>query len=469
MAENSELGDIPPTFKIDLSLPPSQRYKALASLYRFKLKSLVDIFNELLTGLFGTGSIKWVHRVAPVLLKRLYTDEETEEIKGISEATGIGLYILVSLNVFLDLLMGCTSGAALTKHQQDLDAKMLHFRTLDWDMDELRQLIVKLEYIRSSESDTALATSVTYVGFVGVLTGVRKGLSISLNFRPCHDTSSILANYRFYGSHLLVLLGMRRSISSLLRKYLLSPNLEPTQRQSWLDRILRRKPAPRQNQTPLDLITASLPQIPTTAAYLVMCDGKSAVVFEKDHRRATIQRSSSFIVVTNSDSVDDSPIFQEDTPRRDENCTGAAINSTEPVGMDDVVFLSSERRCYMQNAWEEKVQAAKRVSKTEDSGNEATIGSSSTCRDSVTPRTDAGQRTCSSKSTKECSVGVLSDSSLEHQVTATPSEVSKWITEYPVTNEMTHFSAIMDPTLGTVAWVKRYLDPPPSNDNDNTG
>lgn len=52
----------------------------------------------------------------------------------------------------------------------------------------------------------------TYVGFVGVFRGVRRGLSISLNFRPTHDTSSMLAYFRCNFQHILVLIGPRPSI-----------------------------------------------------------------------------------------------------------------------------------------------------------------------------------------------------------------------------------------------------------------
>jgi hypothetical protein len=55
------------------------------------------------------------------------------------------------------------------------EARMLHFRTLDWGMDPLRGVLVQLEFVRSGSRDPeeVLARTVTYAGFVGVLTGVR--------------------------------------------------------------------------------------------------------------------------------------------------------------------------------------------------------------------------------------------------------------------------------------------------------
>jgi len=38
-----------------------------------------------------------------------------------------------------------------------------------------------------------IASTIGYVGFVGALTGVRKGLSVSLNFRPYHNARGIVS------------------------------------------------------------------------------------------------------------------------------------------------------------------------------------------------------------------------------------------------------------------------------------
>lgn len=129
------------------------------------------------------------------------------------------MYLLVAFNVLLDLLMGCTSGGARVSDNAGLE-KMLHFRTLDWSMDQLRKVVVHLDFVEKPV-DAILASSVTYVGFVSVLTGVRQGLSMSLNFRPNHNKVIRFSNLQFFFHHLSVLLGFRPSISSLLRQLLL--------------------------------------------------------------------------------------------------------------------------------------------------------------------------------------------------------------------------------------------------------
>lgn len=123
----------------------------------------------------------------------MYTAEDTQILKSMSKESEVPLWVLVLLNVWLDLVMGCTSGGVLTKLEEggevgawkrevfpDIEEngrgeRMLHFRTSDAGMEELRNLMVVLEYVRSDSQEPykVLGRSVAFVGFLGVLTGVR--------------------------------------------------------------------------------------------------------------------------------------------------------------------------------------------------------------------------------------------------------------------------------------------------------
>lgn len=121
--------------------------------------------------------------------------------------------------------MGCSSGGAAVRDENSVSGttgtKMVHFRTLDWGMDPLRRVLVQLDYVLEPNGEI-VASSINYAGFVGVLTGVRKGLSLSLNFRGVHNGSNeLLANVKYYGYLAMVVLGLRPSISSTLRSYLI--------------------------------------------------------------------------------------------------------------------------------------------------------------------------------------------------------------------------------------------------------
>lgn len=429
--------DRPPIYRIDLSLPPRERYVELSRLYRDELHSLAGLFDELVEAFLPTVPVKLIRGLARLALRRLFSTEETEEIRGISQAAGVDIYLLVAFNVLLDALMGCTSGGVRVKAEEEdgsRTTKMLHFRTLDWGMDALRKLIVQLEFVSSSsDTDEILATSITYVGFVGVLTAVRKGLSVSLNFRAIHDTSKRWANFRFYFSHLLVLLGTRRSISSLLRQCIL-PEAASRGHLSFSSRWplqWRRRKSDNDNNSSirasnvpsLAFLKDKIPQEPTTAAYLIFSDGASTMTMEKDHRTAVVRSSSSFIVITNNDLEPDAPSTGQIAKDKQESHAGLSLVSGELESMIDIIADSNIRRACIQEQWEKKVRRA----------------------------AGARKRTSSRPTREEEAICEPDD-----DVAATPREVIKWLRTYPVTNETTHFATVMDPTGGKVVWVWRY-------------
>jgi hypothetical protein len=83
--------------------------------------------------------------------------------------------------------------------------------------------LVHFDYVSEPYGDV-VASSITYTGFVGVLTGVREGLSLGLNFRGLRDGSGSFGGgceglWTFLVRYFLV---FRPSIGSLLRGDLIS-------------------------------------------------------------------------------------------------------------------------------------------------------------------------------------------------------------------------------------------------------
>ncbi|KAM0520739.1 hypothetical protein ACHAPE_003137 [Trichoderma viride] len=177
-----------PTYRIDLDLPPSERYVKLAADFAPRMTEITPLFDTVLGSVVPWAWLRSIIRfVAFLVLRRLYSSEETQELAGMAKGSGVDMYFLVAFNVLLDSLLGCTSGGVLTRlkkgeidladRQADTErrTRMMHFRTLDWGMPELRSVLVVLEFVRSKSEDpqTVIARTVTYAGFVGVLTGVR--------------------------------------------------------------------------------------------------------------------------------------------------------------------------------------------------------------------------------------------------------------------------------------------------------
>ncbi|EDN97575.1 hypothetical protein SS1G_12428 [Sclerotinia sclerotiorum 1980 UF-70] len=168
-------GEIP-TYTIDLSLPPSKRYEKIAVDFKEQLCGLPKELDETLRHWHENFILIFLFKVfAFLFIRRLYSAEEMEEVKGIAKISGINVRFLVALNVMLDSLMCCTSGGVLVNTDNDVeDQSMMHLRLLDWDLDGLRDLLLVLEYVNSNSSTPTrvIARSITYAGYVGILTGV---------------------------------------------------------------------------------------------------------------------------------------------------------------------------------------------------------------------------------------------------------------------------------------------------------
>lgn len=318
IAKNESVFASIPRYTIDLSSPPISRYQHVAKDFLPQLASLTPLFSQIIPRPF-------CRKLAALLLRRLHSKEQTSELIGIQRVTKVGMHLLIALNVLLDLMMGCTSGGVRVQN----GAKMLHFRTLDWGMDPLRKIVVHLDYVRDGAK---VAECVTYVGYIGVLTGVSKGLSVSLNFRPVHDARTCLAQLRFYFHHVLVLFGFRPSISSIMRELLIPAESAP-RRSLWQ-------------------IERGLPSRVTTAAYLIFCDGQRTLTLEKDYRSAVVNSSSDFIVMTNHDRAQEltHSIGQSQSIPSNNTSLNAILNQISPHG---IVAESTARKKCMTRMWEQ--------------------------------------------------------------------------------------------------------------------
>ncbi|KAI5925042.1 beta subunit of N-acylethanolamine-hydrolyzing acid amidase-domain-containing protein [Camillea tinctor] len=426
-----------PTYRIDLARPPRLRYAEVVRDFGPRMKSLASVVDVLLISVIRSSWLRTIVKVlSRVCLHRVYDDEENEEIKGIAKESGVSLYLLIALNNVLDCLLGCTSGAvpvSLKKgsHKQgtamaagDDQPRLLHFRTLDWGMDELRDLLVVLEYVNSESQnpDQVIARSITYAGFVGALTAVKKDLSLSLNFRPNHDHSS--RSLRWH--QLLVLLGKRRSIGSILRSVILRHD-EP----SW---GLEDPPGTKDGvelkekenaDSHIERQARRMASIRSAPCYLVLCTGLEAAIVEKDFETGKIRTSTSFLAQTNHD--------QEDEPDRLSPQTAGAVSAHRrdiiscSFDIEGWIEESADRLKCIEEKWD-------RHSKKFQPGDASAVIKDGHVRSRVSR--DKPKMPSTSPSITE---GTL----------------RKWITAPPTTNECTHFATIMDPVTGEFRWMKR--------------
>ncbi|KIW18289.1 hypothetical protein PV08_02577 [Exophiala spinifera] len=155
----------------------------------------------------------------------------------------------------------------------------------------------------------------------------------------------------------------------------------------------------------------------TTAAYLILCDGISAIVIEKDYGTGLIRHSDTFIAATNHDELLHHPQSAIATP-----AAKAATDSRshKAIELEELLEESKDRLDCISSKWRSRVRRTK------------------------------GQF----KHTHR-----LNTEEAERITSITQSEVVEWVSMSPTTNEQTHSASILDPKRGQVIWTGVYLGP----------
>lgn len=444
----------PPRLTINLSHAPDHRYDEVAAYMKQRL-DLPKLFNSILDDLTGPAIAAVLKIPIHLLMRRLHSGEEDAEIRGISRATGIPRALLVMFNVFVDMIMGCTSGGArvtMPTHEEgdsscfdDFEgapagagcrttSSMFHFRTLDWGGAKLRRIIIELDFV-ASDGGPVVARTLTYFGYVGVLTGVRPGLSVSLNRRPWHDRSTLIRRARYRCHQVMVVFGLRPGISSLLRGLLFNNITGSTMSTEDADpRSLLWRPS-NSSGTGHGEMAAILQQLqvaPSTAAYLILCTPTHVYNVEKDHRSASWTRSNHFILTCNNDVTED-PEPEESLGLELVTHKGMAHsclspNSSQGMKRMDWTICGSVKRKQGIMAIREVLIARRRRINTPKHG----------------PESDYPPYHCD-----ECK-----DRNMM------PGDLLVMVKNRPMSNSQTQYAVIMDPSSGSFVWRMAYAEKP---------
>lgn len=166
-----------PKFIINLDDKPENRWNQVIKEYKSKFNSVINVMNKLLQGFSGTV-LTW--------LTWFYSEQVfyIDELKAISNKSGIELEKLIILQLCYELFACCTS---ILINEGD---KIIHYRTMDWEMSELKDLTIHVTFIKNGKQ---LFSATTWAGYVGVMTGIKPGVcTLALNYRRIGG--SILTN-----------------------------------------------------------------------------------------------------------------------------------------------------------------------------------------------------------------------------------------------------------------------------------
>ncbi|CAF0736729.1 unnamed protein product [Didymodactylos carnosus] len=179
------------TYVVDLDEPAHQRWASIAAMYKVQIKDLVDYIKVFVLKI--SPKLQFLIDLVDTKLPEMadtFPSPYGDEIKGISEASGINLGEVVLYNVFYEIFTLCTSIVA-----QDENGKMYHGRNLDfglllgWDFandtwalsEKLRPLILQVNFTQNGQ---VLYKTTTFAGYVGIITGIKPNhFSITMNER----------------------------------------------------------------------------------------------------------------------------------------------------------------------------------------------------------------------------------------------------------------------------------------------
>ena len=229
-------------------------------------------------------------------------------------------------------------------------------------------------------------------------------MSISLNYRPTHHCT----DWALRKHQLLVLLGSRPSISSVLHSALLGYG--------------RRAASPATEDLSSSVIVSEAKRIAalcSSPCYLTLCDGRQAAVIEKDLMDGRIKTTNQYIVQTNHDSD------------HSECCEGGAKLQAAVLGNEIWREDSTQRQDDMLR----KLGNHLVTSSGHLHGHEKLHEGNGACVEGFTSPSN------------------------EVEMMPVPEEsLIEWVADRTISTYFTHFACIMDPTTGKIRWLRRGPD-----------
>jgi len=195
-----------PKAVINLDLAPKDRWTALATQFSPQINSMVNEFVDHLKKFPGNtweSFLRFMEVNQDMLLNRM-PNGYGDEIRGIQKATGLKMSSLLAFNLGYEIMGACTSVVA-----QDATGHTFHGRNLDFGLflgsngtvgpnqnfqwtntDLLRQITVLTDFTRGGQ---VLYSSISYIGYIGLLTGVRKGgVTVTVDTRFDNNFDKVL-------------------------------------------------------------------------------------------------------------------------------------------------------------------------------------------------------------------------------------------------------------------------------------
>lgn len=164
-----------PRHIINLDVPPEKRWVQLVKQYKPQLLSVYKKMDAMFSEIAGSVGLWFVRKIMG-----MFGDNPMYyyELKSIAEILEVPLNKIILLQLCYECFSACTSIIIDDKTKLK---NPIHVRTMDWDDTFLRDLTVNIKFVKNHK---VVFEGTTWVGYVGILTGVKPGVgSVSINYR----------------------------------------------------------------------------------------------------------------------------------------------------------------------------------------------------------------------------------------------------------------------------------------------
>ena len=127
-----------PKYVVNLNLPPEERWNDVIDDYRGKFDDILDIVDQILGPYLGYGVLSIVEYMADNVFY-------IRELRAISKKCNLPLGKLILMQLCYELFSCCTSLVI------NDNGKTVHFRTMDWEMPQLKDLTINVDFVKNGK------------------------------------------------------------------------------------------------------------------------------------------------------------------------------------------------------------------------------------------------------------------------------------------------------------------------------
>lgn len=169
-----------PKFVVDLDKPPSERWNDILDKYQDKFAKINKEFDKIFK-MYPTYLL-WIAKTLISCYKWTNSIMYYDELESISKKTNIEFEKLLLMQLCYEFCSACT--CVVTK----VKGEYTFYRTLDWPLDFMKDITIQVNFVRGKK---IVFTGITWVGYVGILTGFTGKYAVAVNYRRTTNNSNI--------------------------------------------------------------------------------------------------------------------------------------------------------------------------------------------------------------------------------------------------------------------------------------